>query len=227
MVERKQKHVALFLIPLTYGVCVQLSLQAEAAPAKPAAIVEDIQAAATKVEPLDFLFEGDTIKLAEGENLKLAYLRSCIVEQFKGGVITVGRDRSLQTGGKLEYREEVDCDGGGIVPTERQIQDVAGIVVRAPDTEKDEPLIIVFATKPLFAFAEPVTELVITRVDPSFQEEYRLPVTGDRVDLLNGQLGLVPGGLYRATTKKSSALFRISRRATTTASSVISRLVGL
>ncbi len=100
-------------------------------------------------------------------------------------------------------------------------------VFRAPGSDNDEPLVIFYATKPVFAFAEPATELVIARVDPGFQEERRFPITGDRLDLAGEQVGLVVGGLYRATTEKGSVLFRVSRRATTTSSSVISRLVGL
>ncbi len=209
------------------GLLLGLPARAEPAPAKPAAIVEDIQAAAAEFGPLDFVFEGTTITLAEGETLKLAYLRSCIVEEFEGGVITVGETRSEQAGGNLQYRQEVDCDGGGIVPTKRQAKDVPGIVFRAPDSDNDEPLVIVYATKPVFAFAEPVTELVIARVDLGFQEERRFPVTSDRLDLADEQVGLVAGGLYRATTEKGSVLFRVSRGATTTSSSVISRLIGL
>ncbi len=221
-------HLTPLLIPVMAGLLLGLPAWAETAPAKPAAIVEDIQAAAAEFGLLDFLFEGTTITLAEGETLKLAYLRSCMVEAFEGGMITVGRTRSEQIGGKLQYREEVDCDGGGIVPTERQGQDLAGVVFRAPDSDKDEPLVMIYATKPIFAFAEPVTELVIVRVDTGFQEKKRrFPVTSDRLDLANEQVGLVAGGLYRATTERGSVLFRVSRRATSTSSSVISRLIGL
>ena len=225
MVQRIQ--LTPFLIPVMAGLLLGLPTRAETAPAKPAAIIEDIQAAGAEFGPLDFLFEGTTITLAEGETLKLAYLRSCIVEEFKGGVVTVGKIRSEQAGGNLQYRQEVDCDGGGIVPTERQGQEIGGVVFRAPFSDNDEPLVIVYTTKPVFAFAEPATELVIARVDPGFQEERRFPVTGDRLDLAGEQVGLVVGGLYRATTEKGSVLFRVSRRATTTSSSVISRLVGL
>ena len=80
---------------------------------------------------------------------------------------------------------------------------------------------------PVFAFSEPATELVIAREDPGFEEERRFPVTGDRLDLADQRVRLVVGGLYRATTENSSILLRISRRATATTSSVISRLVGL
>ncbi len=149
------------------------------------------------------------------------------MEEFKGGVVTVGKTRSEQTGGNLQYRQKVNCDGGSILPTERQAQDVAGVAFRALGSDEDGPLLIIYATKPVFAFAEPVTELVIARVDLGFQEERRFPVTSDRLDLADEQVGLVAGGLYRATTEKGSVLFRVSRGATTTSSSVISRLIGL
>ncbi len=215
------------LTPVMAALLLGLPVGAEAAPAKPAAIIEDIQSAAAEFGPLDFLFEGNTITLAEGETLTLAYLRSCIVEEFKGGVVTVGKKQSEPSGGNLQFRQVVDCDGGGIVPTERQGQEVAGVVIRAPDSDNDEPLVFVYATKPIFVFSEPVTELIIARVDPGFEDERRFPVTGDRLDLAREPVELVAGGLYRATTEKGSVLFRVSRRATATSSSVISRLIGL
>ncbi len=215
------------IIMLTAGFFVGLSGQVQAFVDKPVAIVEAIKAQGTSIKLLDFLFTGDAIKLGDGETVTLSYLSSCIVEEFKGGVVTVGVTQSVVLRGRLEYRQEVDCGGGGIVPTEHQGQDLAGVVFPVPGSDKDDPLIMIYATKPVFAFAEPVTELVIARIDPGFTEERRLLVASDRLDLADEKLGLVPGGLYRATTEKGSVLFSVSDSATATGSSVIGRLIGL
>lgn len=208
------------------GLFISLPARADATTPKPAAIIEDIKAAGVDFELLDFLFEGTTIKLAEDETLTLAYLRSCIVEEFEGGVITIGQSQSKLSGGKLRYRESVDCDGGGIVPTERQAQDVAGIVFRAPGLESDQRLTMVYATTPVFAFNTSVKEVVIERMDADVEETQRFAVNGKRLDLADRQVQLAAGGLYRATTENGSMLFRVSRKATATSTPVISRLVG-
>jgi len=214
------------LIAVIAGLFISLSARADTTTHKPAAIIEDIKAAGVDFELLDFLFEGTTIKLAEDETLTLAYLRSCIVEEFKGGVITIGQSQSEFTGGNLRYRESVDCDGGGIVPTESQAQDVAGIVFRAPGLEGDQRLTMVYATAPVFAFSTPVKEVVIERMDADVGETQRFAVDGKRLDMAEKQVQLAAGGLYRATTENGSMLFRVSRKATAASTPVISRLVG-
>ena len=214
------------LIPVMAGLIVGLPAQADMTSPSPVAIIEDIKAEGVDFELLEFLSEGATIKLAKDETLKLAYLRSCIVEEFQGGIVTVGQTQSKLAGGVLRYRENVDCGGGSIIPTERQAQDVAGIVIRAPNLESDQPLVLVYATTPMFTFAEPVKELIIERMDPGSKEEHRFSVEGKWLDLADKQVQLAAGGLYRVTAGRSSTLLRISRKATASSSSVISRLVG-
>ncbi len=95
---------------------------------------------------------------------------------------------------------------------------------------------MVSATKPNIAFIEPTKELTIDRVDPgkkNKKEKYRFIVKGARLDLADHWLDsagqrvrLVAGGHYRATSGARSVLFLISRDATETSSSIISRLVG-
>ncbi len=192
----------------------------------PVAIIEDIKATDSDLAFMDFVFAGDTINLKIGESLRLAYLQSCVVEEFMGGTITVGDAQSNMTGGSLQYREEVDCDSSAIAPTEGQGQDVAGIVFRAPDSDNEEPLVIVYSTAPIFTFTKPVKQLVVRRVDPGFEEEHRFQVNGRWLDLVDERLWLATGGLYRAETETESKLLRVSRKATAASSSVISRLVG-
>ncbi len=222
-------HLTPLLIPVLASFLLGLPARAETAPAKPAAIIEDIQAEGVDFEPLDLVYEGDIIALGYAGTLKLAYLRSCIVEELKGGTVTVGRTQSELASPNPPTRQKVDCDGGGIVPTEGRDADAAGITFRGgPDLGSGEPFVEVRSTTPVFAFIEPAKELIIERVDPG--EEKRYPpfaVHGARLDLADQRVRLVAGGHYRATSGDRSVLFFISRDATETSSNAISRLVGI
>ena len=221
-------HTTALLIPLMVAILVGLPARAETAPAKPAAIIEDIQAEGVDYGPLDLVYEGDVIALGNGGTLKLAYLRSCIVEELKGGTVTIGRTQSELSSPNPPTRETVNCDGGGIVPTEGQEEDAAAITFRgAPDLGGGEPLVKVRSTMPVFAFIGPAKELIINRVDPGEEKEYRFAVHGARLDLADQRVRLVAGGHYRATSGERSVLFFIFRDATETSSNVISRLVGI
>ncbi len=72
-------HTTAFLIPLMVAVLVGLPARAETVPAKPVAIIEDIQAEGVDFGLLDLVYEGDIIALGYSGTLRLAYLRSCIV----------------------------------------------------------------------------------------------------------------------------------------------------
>ena len=172
---------------------------------------------------MEFLYEGNTIYLSGDETIKLSYLRSCIVEEFKGGVVTVGVTKSESEGGRLQYRETVDCDGGGIVPTSDQRQDAGGIVFRGIKISRS---IKIYATAPVFVFSKPVKELVIRREGSEGKEEYRFTVAGHMLDLAGKNVQLVAGGTYRAETEKESIKFYIVPEATATSSAAISRLIG-
>ncbi len=201
------------------------SAQAQTQTDKPAAIIEDIKASGIDYEILEILVEGTIIQLADDETVKLAYLRSCIVEEVKGGTVTVGETESKLSGGIIQHRETVDCDGGGIVPTERQAQDAAGVIFRAPTVGNDELMVLVYATAPVFSFAKNTRELSIERINADVIEKHVFPVTGSRFDLMDQGVRLAPGALYRATSDESTILFRISRKATASTSAAISRLV--
>ncbi len=220
-------HLTPLLIPVLAGLLIGLPARAGTAPAKPAAIIEDIQAEGVDFGHLDLVYEGDIIELGASGTLKLAYLRSCIVEELKGGTVTVGRTQSELASPNPPTRQTVNCDGGGIVPTEGQEEDAAGITFRGdPDLGGGEPSVKVRSTMPVFAFIEPAKELIIQRVDPGEEKEYRFAVHGALLDLADQRVRLVAGGHYRATSGERSVLFFISRDATEANSNVISRLVG-
>lgn len=220
----RQKIFTLLGLSLAWTLA-DLPARAQAQSDTPAAIIEDIKATGVNYGILDVLSEGTTIKLGAEGTLRVAYLRSCIVEDVKGGTVIVGESQSRVEGGVIQSQETVNCDGGGIVPTERQAQDVAGVVFRAPDVDYDKPIVLVYATAPILAFATPAKEVKVERVDSDQAETYDFPVNGNHIDLKDRGVALSPGGLYRATTEHGKVLFRISRKATDAKVAAVSRLV--
>ena len=96
--------------PHAFATALLFSLIAVAAEKTPVAVVEDVSAGAADLQFMDLLEQGRVIKLGDGQNITLGYLRSCTREIVTGGTITVGRDASEVAGGAIE-RELVDCDG--------------------------------------------------------------------------------------------------------------------
>ena len=224
---RKHARSNWILLAALAGLLIGYPGQADADRGQPVAIVEDVAAPETGLELMDFLFDGTVIRLQDSETLRLAYLHSCIVETLTGGTVIVGKSQSQLSDGGLIYREMVDCDGGGIAPTEGQSQDVAGTVFRAPTEVLEASPVTIYSTTPLFVFSQQADELIVERLDPGFEERHRFSMADGRLDLANTLVTLTAGGLYRATTVSGSAVFRISRRANGSSAFIINRLVRL
>lgn len=193
--------------------------------AEPSAIVEDIKAASvTDVDFMDFLYEGMEIELADDESLTLSYLASCRIEEITGGKVTVGKLKSEVSSPIPIVVTAVDCDGGGIVPTERQGEDVAAITFRQGPMSDEDPVRI-NSTTPLFAFSEPVDELTVEPVDESMAP-LKVSVGGTRLDFIEKNLSLKPGLVYRATTGEQSVLIRIAPNASRHGNSLVERLIA-
>lgn len=193
---------------------------------EPAALVEDINAANVDLEFMDFVYEGMQIVLEDDETLTLSYLRSCTVEEITGGLVKIGRLQSEVSGPVPVVRSAVKCDGGGIVPTERQSEDAAVFVFRNANDDSEEVPVKVYATTPAFVFPKPVEELVITREDQGFREWYRFQVDGRLLDMAKQTEALIPGGLYRAKTVEKSVLFKIAANASTADGPIVKRLIA-
>jgi hypothetical protein len=101
---------------------------AQAAP--PAAIVEEI-APQHGIEAWSTLAAGVTIKLKAGERMVLNYVASCQHETITGGVVAIGAEQSIVTGGDVK-RERGECDGGKALLTADQARNSAVMVFRAP-----------------------------------------------------------------------------------------------
>jgi len=204
------------------ALCLTPGLPALGAGQEPAALVEQIDAPSLGLEFMDFVEAGTEIVLAPGERLTLSYLQSCILEEIEGARVIVGESQSEVSGAGTVVRSEVDCDGGGIVPTKRQNQKIAGLVMRG----ENEPAVLVYSTEPLFVFREPVRHLEVTLEIPGYYEVYNFTVTGNHVDLADERLQLRPGAIYSAKADGEKRLFKIDDDATATDRPAIGRLVG-
>ena len=107
-----------------------LLLAAPAFAGAPVAIIEDVKAPSTKLQAMDYLEQGQSFALNPGETVTISYFNSCSVEKIDGGKVRIGLNKSAVTGGKMDS-ENVPCGGGGIVLTERQSDQAAGIVFRS------------------------------------------------------------------------------------------------
>ena len=191
---------------------------------EPVAIIEAIDAASvTDLEFMDYLYEGMELSLGESGTVTLSYLSSCRVEQITGGQVTIGSKRSeVSSPAPIEVME-VNCGGGGIVPTDRQAKDAAGFAFRSSGA--GEAPIQVFSTAPVFTFGEPAGELVIAGEGVGQTESYTLPVEGGRLDLAAHGVSLRAGALYRASAGDKAVLFKVSRRASGVGRTIVERLI--
>ena len=62
-----------------------LLLAAPAFAGAPVAIVEDVKAPSTKLQPMDYLEQGQNFSLNPGETITISYFNSCSVEKIDGG----------------------------------------------------------------------------------------------------------------------------------------------
>lgn len=194
----------------------------------PVAIVEEVTSSAAKVQPMDYLFEGDSIALAAGDEITISYLASCAIEQISGGEATVaiGVDKSTVTGKGRVKRKYVECGGGGISLTRRQSDRAAGVVVRGGESmSAGQPDVTVYSLHPVLKLSAAVSAVKLERLD--VKEEHTLKVDGLRLDLAAAGVKLTAGGLYRATAGDHKVVFKVASTARASNRNLISRLVEL
>ncbi len=206
--------------------CVLL-LSGIALAGEPVAIVEDIEAAGSKIRFMDYLEAGRTVDLGARGTLVLGYLQSCQQETINGGFVTVGRQRSQVEGGRVE-RVLVECDGGKL----RLGSDTKGksgvMVFRAPPKKsaaaRNEPELTIYGASPMMVIGSGAASVSVERLDlPG--EPIDLALEAGRVDFVQADEELVPGGIYRATSGQATLVFRVDRYARPGAEPLLSRLV--
>lgn len=194
----------------------------------PVAIIEDVSAPKSKLQAMDYLFEGDSLKLAEGEEITVSYLSSCAIERISGGEasVSIGADRSTVTGKGRVKRKFVECGGGGISLTRRQSDRAAGVVVRGgTTTPAAQPDVTVYSLQPVLKLSGPADTITLERIDGSEKQVFK--VDGMTLDLATTGTSLVAGGVYRAIVGKREVVFLVAATARATNRNYISRLVEL
>ena len=77
----------------------------------PTALVEDVKSGTAGIGFMDYVRNGQVIKLEPRDVLVLSYLKSCEHETITGGTVIVGVERSDVRDGEI-VRAKVLCDGG-------------------------------------------------------------------------------------------------------------------
>jgi hypothetical protein len=201
--------------------------------AEPVALVESVSGTQPGVELMDYLAAGQVIGLTSNNALVIDYLRSCIRETIKGGMVTIGTERSAIKGGNVE-RERVRCDGGRLNLSPEQSQASAGTVSRMEQNAHPLPKGMaierrVFGVSPLFDL-HGENALLIERLDRA-EDPLDLHISADRLvrgrfyDSSTDDKALKPGGIYRATVGQHSVVFQVDRSAKPGNTPVVGRLL--
>ncbi len=189
----------------------------------PTAIVEDVQSVSADVSVFQYLAPGRVVLLGRSGVLILGYLRSCLRETIQGGEVLIGEMKSVVKEGSVQ-RELVECDGGQAEITAAQAGKSGVIVFRRPDGEA-RPL-QVYSAHPLFTFSDPVSRLVIKRLDLP-DDIVVLDVTGSALDLAEIGNALKRGALYEAYAGGKSQVFEVHHQASAIGGPFVGRLVRL
>ena len=193
----------------------------------PSAIVEFVAGDAGGVSAFDYLRPGQVIRLASDAKLTIGYLKSCQREMVTGGIVTVGDDASVVTGGTVE-RKPTAC-AGSLQLTAGQLRTSGAMVFRM---ERDLiPRITIYGTSPVIMATDP-GQVVVERIDKGGERAVftlmREPGRESAViDLAAAQTPLTPGGIYRATGGGNVIEFKIDAAATPGAAPLVDRLIPL
>lgn len=169
-----------------------------AANAEPTAIVEDIEAAGSKLSFMDYVEAGDVVQLAADERLVLGYFASCMQESIVGGTITVGLQGSSIAGGVVQ-RVKVQCDDGTVELGEGQAKN-SGVVAfrggKSGSVANLRPSLTLYGRSPLVR-SSVAGRLVIERLDQS-SSPLEITIRRGANDMAKRDIALVAGGVYRA-----------------------------
>lgn len=193
----------------------------QAAPA-PVAIIEDINAININLAFMDYVNEGQVIKLGKKESITLGYLSSCQREVITGGTITIGKGRSKVSEGHL-IREEMECDGGQAKLSGQQAVTSAALAFRGK--AKNKPRIIIYGNAPIFRLRTADVTITIKPINHN-GKNHTIKVKGYFVDLVNKNISLSPG-VYKVVAGENSTIFKVHHNAQPGKAAIISRLIDL
>ncbi|MDP6817798.1 MAG: hypothetical protein QF449_07120 [Alphaproteobacteria bacterium] len=189
-----------------------------------AAIVEDLSPGVSDIGLFDYLSTGAVVNLADGDWIRLGYLRSCAEETITGGTVLIRKDKSAVIGGTVE-RRAVECDGGNLQLTSDQ-SDQAGAAVMREQEGDIEVALTVHGASLYFRIMGAAQTLELESLDRP-RETQTLKISANGLDLAEHGIALRKGGLYRARAAGREIVFRVDKLARPGAVALLSRLVPL
>ena len=196
--------------------------------AAPVAIVEELNAPSAGLEIMDFVSEGQTIKLGASEKLVLGYMQSCVRETITGGTITIATKQSTVNGGQL-VREDVPC-ANRKADLDGQVAGKSGAMAfrgSRSDVGLSTPDYVIMGTSPVFVFDSPAASITITRIDRK-GETYQFPVEGKFIDTSKQRLQLQRGATYKAEISEDVfKTFKVDTRASHRPDAIVNRMIRL
>ena len=189
-----------------------------------AAIVEDLSPGVSDIGLFDYLSAGAVVNLAEGDWIRLGYLRSCAEETITGGTVLIRKDKSAVIGGTVE-RRAVECDGGNLQLTSDQSERADTAVMRRQEGAVEVAL-TVHGVAPYFRITSGADTLELESLDRP-RETQTLKISANGLDLAEHGIALRKGGPYRARAAGREIVFRVDKFAHPGAVPLLSRLVPL
>jgi hypothetical protein len=199
------------------------------APLLPTALVEDVKSAAADIEFMDYVGNGQVIKLEPRDILVLSYLKSCEHETITGGTVTVGAERSDVVDGQI-VRTKVTCDGGKMRLSSQQASKSAASAFRLQSADIEPTL---YARTPLVQLPKVLARedriLIIERIDRRGERHtYNIDDTiaaAGFYDLAKIDGKLTRGAIYDASIGGHKMTFQIDAKAKSGPAPVVSRLL--
>jgi hypothetical protein len=198
-------------------------------PMIPTALVEDVKSATADIEFMDYVGNGQVIKLAPGDVLVLSYLKSCEHETITGGTVIVGTERSDVRDGQI-VEAKVPCDGGKMRLSSPQASKSAASAFRLQSADIQPTL---YARTPLVQLPKVLAggdrTLLIERIDRK-GERHELKIDDTIAatgfyDLAGMNVTLARGGIYDASIGGHKMMFQIDAKATSGPAPIVSRLL--
>jgi hypothetical protein len=199
------------------------------APMVPTALVEDVKRATADIEFMDYVGNGQVIKLEPHDVLVLSYLKSCEHETITGGTVIVGAERSDVRDGQI-VRAKVPCNGGKIRLSSQQASKSAASAFRLQSADIQPTL---YARTPVVQLPKVLSSddrtLLIERIDRR-GERHKLEIddtiaAAGFYDLAKINVSLARGAIYDASIGSHKMTFQIDAKAKSGPAPIVSRLL--
>ena len=202
------------------AVLVMLVLGAPTKAEDYSAIVEDAGADAP-VQVFSYLPQGHVIDLGTETEIVLGYLHSCVQEHLRGGVVTIGKERSEVRGGQRSSFK-LNC-GASAKLSQAEAERGAVLVMRK--SLSNEGIARLVSATPVIAPKRKASSVKLTRLDRS-EPIISLELRGGIADLAALGKALSRGGTYRVEAGAASIVAHVDRNARSGYTQFLPRLLS-